>query len=111
MNLGLALGLPPAIAITPGFTSLLSVLLYMFIKSEGITGVPGITGPPLPARVIMGVIALLLNANVVLVLVTGGLTAAGQCKLAVVYVLSCSVPHALAAKARAGGWMAPAIAA
>ena len=64
-SLALALGLPPAAAITPGFTGLVSVLAYMAAVGSGITGVPGITGPPMPARVINGAIAIVLNVNVV----------------------------------------------
>ena len=109
INLGLALGLSPVLAVTPGFTSLVTILLYMFFKKQGITGVPGITGPPLPARVINGLIALLLNLNVVLTLITGGMSGGDFFKLVFVYALATGVPHVLAAKARGAGWMAPAI--
>lgn len=49
-NLCLAVELPPACAVAPGFCAIFSLLVYMMVTKQGITGVPGITGPPIPAR-------------------------------------------------------------
>ena len=105
-SLALALGLPPAAAITPGFTGLVSVLAYMAAVGSGITGVPGITGPPMPARVINGAIAIVLNVNVVCLVAEGDVSGGALGALAAVYALAVGVPHALGAKHRSAGWMA-----
>ena len=59
VDLGLAIGYDPVIAVTTGFTGLFSTLLFMGVTATGITGVPGLTGPPIPARVIMATVAIL----------------------------------------------------
>ena len=97
-NIGLCLGLAPVVAVTPGATAMFSALLYMGVGGNGITGVPGLTGPPVPARVIVGTVALLLNAN----LFSQG---APSAEASALYAVAVAVPHLLAAKHRAAGWL------
>jgi hypothetical protein len=103
VNLGLCLGFEPLVAVTPSATSLFALLAFMFITGNGITGVPGLAGPPVPARVIMGSVFALVTANLVQ-------TAAGvPTSFWAVYVVCIAVPQAIAAKHRAAGWMTAAI--
>merc|ERR1711988_75734 len=62
---GLTLQLPPPLAVCAGITGAITILLMMSITAVGITGIPGITGPPKPARVMLILIGTLLNWNVV----------------------------------------------
>ena len=98
VNLGLALGLPPVLAITPSATSLFGLLAFMFVTDTGITGVPGLAGPPVPARIIMGTVAVLVNANLFL-------NAAPPTFFWLLYVVVIAVPQLIGAKHRAAGWM------
>merc|ERR1712054_676552 len=97
--LGLALKLDPALASAPAVTTIIFVLAYMVVKKEGITGVPGITGPPMPARVIMSVVFVFLTINLFVQAAAGAISAADWGKLSLVYVLGIGVSQGLAAKA------------
>ena len=105
VNLCLALGIEPVLAVTPSATSLFVMLAFMFITGNGITGVPGLSGPPVPARVIMGTVAILLNANLVMAIMAGAV----PISLYIVYVLAIVWPQGISAKHRAAGWMTAAI--
>lgn len=63
-NLGNALGVPPAIAVAPGVTGMLSVIWFMALLRKSVTGVDGVAGPPLPMRLGLSVVCLIVNANV-----------------------------------------------
>ena len=98
----LAFGVMPAPAITTGATSLAVVLLFMAVKGTSITGLPGFYGPPIPARIIVGTIALVANANVITTLIEGG---SAPVAFWIIYVLAIAVPQLFGAKLRAEGWM------
>ncbi len=61
--LGLALDLPPAFAVCAGLTGMVTILLYMAVAGHSITGIPGVRGPPVPARIALIIIGIVLNAN------------------------------------------------
>ena len=105
VNLCLALGLDPVLAVTPSATSLFCLIAFMFITGNGITGVPGLSGPPIPARVILGTVGLLVNTNLVMTVMAGGV----PISFWVVYVLAIAWPQALGLKIRNAGWMTVAI--
>lgn len=102
VNLGLALGFDPVLAVTPSATSLFLILAFMFITGNGITGVPGLSGPPVPARIIMGTVGILVNANLFMNIPSG-------VGFWVVYLIAIAWPQALGFKIRSAGWMTDAI--
>ena len=59
--LGLALDLPPAFAVCAGLTGMVTILLYMAVAGHSITGIPGVRGPPVPARIIIGTVSRTLR--------------------------------------------------
>lgn len=63
-NLGNALGVPPAIAVAPGVTGMFSVIWFMALLRKSLTGVDGVAGPPLPMRLGLSAVCLIVNANV-----------------------------------------------
>ena len=69
-----------------------------------ITGIPGIAGPPVPARVILVVIGLFLNINAIAVALDGDEPAATWVTFVIVYILSVGIPQAIAYKHRTDGW-------
>jgi len=100
--LGLAIELPPALAVPAGLAGPLTVLGYMAIMKESITGIPGIMGPPLPARIALIVIGLVINANVIVHAIDG--EDDPWIAFGVLYLVCLSVPHLVALKHRKAGW-------
>lgn len=103
-SLELALAVPPPLAATAAISGPLSVLIYMALAGHSITGIPGVTGPPLPAKIVIGLVGLTLNANAVLMYLDG--VAAPWVAFAAVYLGLVLVLHGIAVKARATGWTA-----
>ena len=103
-HLGLALDVPPALVAGSVLPGMISILLYMAIRGESITGIPGVYGPPKPARVALVVIGLVLVANLAAHIPAGDVDRGTWNKVIVLMLASVGIPHALAAKARAGGW-------
>ncbi|CAD7936032.1 unnamed protein product [Amoebophrya sp. A25] len=63
--LGLALRLVPELAVFPTFLNLFVFLAYMKIFRQSPMGVPGITGPPLPAIIINVTVTMYLLINLI----------------------------------------------
>jgi hypothetical protein len=68
----------------------------MAVTKTSITGIPGISGPPMPARIMIAVIGLVLNVNVLLHVFDGDIAGAEWIKFVVVYVFSFAVPRTVA---------------
>ena len=100
-NLGLAIGYEPVLAITSGFTGLFRTFVTMGVTGAGITGVPGLTGPPMPARIIMTIVTLVLTANLVMTVLEGEVPVSFYA----VYGFAIVFPQAIGAKHRSDGWM------
>ena len=109
--LGLALKLPPALAAVPGTTSIVSGLMYMALFQTGIIGLPGISGPPIPARVILTAVGLVLNINMFVTAADGTYKNDASddlwTKLIIVYIIAVGIPHGIAAMHRNNGWEVP----
>ena len=105
--IGLTLGVPPPLAVCAGITGAITVLLMMAITKTSITGIPGITGPPMPARIMLLLIGAFLNVNAVLHAIDGDIDGTTWTKFGCLYAASIAIPHAIAAKHRAAGWNAP----
>ena len=100
-SLELAMGVPPPLAATAAVSGPLSVLIYMAVAGHSITGIPGVTGPPLPGKIIIGVVGLTLNTNAVMMIMEG---AGSLVPFASVYVFLIAVLHLIAFKHRSTGW-------
>ena len=103
----LTLGVSAPLAVCAGTAGVISILLMMAITKESITGIPGISGPPMPARILIGLIGLLLNVNAILHIFDGDIPSDQWVSFAIVYVISCVVPHGIAFKHRKEGWSTP----
>ena len=97
-SVGLALDLPAPLAATAALSGPLSVLGFMAIMKTSITGIPGISGPPLPARVALLVVGCILNGNAIAVALDGTKTA--WATFGIIYVLAMGIPQAIALKHR-----------
>jgi len=103
---GLTLDVSPPLAICASITGAVSVLLWMAFTQVSITGIPGIAGPPMPARIVLMVICLVLNINVVLHVLDGDVVALEWIKFGSLYTASVGVPHLIAFRHRSAGWAA-----
>ena len=101
LTLNLTIGVSPPLAVTAALSGPISVLLFMAIMKTSITGIPGIMGPPLPARVVLIVIGAILNINVIMHIFDGDVDALEWEKFAGLYILAVGVPHLVGAKHRA----------
>lgn len=70
----------------------------MAITKQSITGIPGITGPPVPARIALILVGLILNGNAIAIAVDG--TQTPWVTFVLVYFVSMAIPHAIARKHR-----------
>ena len=104
MILGLDLGLPAALAVCAALGGPLSVLGFMAITKQSITGIPGISGPPLPARIALIVIGSVININAIMHGIDGADSAATWIKFFSLYVVAVAVPHLVGFKHRSAGW-------
>ena len=109
MILSLTLGLIAPLALCAATSGLISILLMMAITKTSITGIPGITGPPMPARIGLIVVGALLNINAALHIFDGDISNADWLTFALLYIVSVGVPHAIAFKHRKEGWNTPAM--
>lgn len=106
----LAMKLPPALAATPPVTGMCTVLLYMGVAQTGIVGFPGISGPPMPARIVIAVIGLVLNVNWIIIANDGHLKNDNTqmpdvwTKFIIMYIFSIAFYHGIAYKHRTDGW-------
>lgn len=100
-SLELAMDVPPPLAATAAVSGPLSVLIYMAVAGHSITGIPNVTGPPLPGKIIIGVVGLTLNTNAVMMIMEG---AGSLVPFASVYVFLPAVLHLIAFKHRSTGW-------
>jgi hypothetical protein len=105
--LGLTIGVPTPLATCAGTTGAITILLMMAITKQSITGIPGITGPPMPARVVLVIIGTVLNVNVVLHALDGDMDPSEWLKFGALYSVSIAVPHLVALKHRSAGWSTP----
>lgn len=96
----LTMGVPNPLAVCAGTSGAITILLMMAVTKQSITGIPGITGPPMPARVGLIVIGILLHFNVLLHIFDGDVDGATWLKFLGVYTMSLAVPHGLAFKHR-----------
>ena len=101
-NLGLALGYEPVLAVTIGFTSLFGTFVFMMAAKTGITGVPGLSGPPMPARIIMSLVSIILTVNLVMTAMDDDDVPMSYW---LVYVFAIAWPQAIGFKHRSDGWM------
>ena len=102
--LGLALALPPALALLAGLSGIMGQLFYMVVNAHSPMGLPGISGPPVPARVVLVVIELALIANAVSGFASGLYAGVDTKTLAGLCAYSLALPWLIAAKHRAKGW-------
>merc|ERR1719478_161224 len=61
--LATTLEVPPALGIAAVVGGPISILIWMPVMKMGITGIPGIMGPPMPARIALIVIGVVTNLN------------------------------------------------
>ena len=97
-SVGLALSLPAPLAATAALSGPLSVLGFMAIMKTSITGIPGISGPPLPARVALLIVGCILNGNAIAVALDGTETA--WVTFGILYFFAMAIPHGIALKHR-----------
>jgi len=97
-SVGLALDLPAPLAATAALSGPLTVLGFMAIMKVSITGIPGISGPPLPARIALLVVGCILNGNVIAVALDGTETA--WVTFGILYFFAMAIPHGIALKHR-----------
>ena len=97
-SVGLAVELPIPLAACAAVSGPISVLIFMGIAKTSITGIPGIAGPPLPPRIALVIVALILNGNAIAVFMDG--TAVAWSTFFAVYVAAVGVPHAVGFKHR-----------
>ena len=107
--IGLAIGLIIPLAICAGVSGAISILLMMAITKVGITGIAGISGPPVPARIMLIIIGVLLNVNAVLHAFDGDVDATVWWKFGGLYLISVAIPHLIALKHRKAGWAMPLV--
>jgi hypothetical protein len=98
--ISLALSIPPPLAVCSSITGAVSILLWMAMFSTSITGIPGICGPPLPARILLIIIGLVLNVNAIMHVIDGDIVGSVWTKFISVYVCSVAIPHLIAFKHR-----------
>jgi len=98
--LGITIGLPPPLAVPAALSGPLTILGYMAIMKVSITGIPGIAGPPMPARIALLVIGTVLHANVIMHIFDGDITALEWEKFIAVYITGLCAPHMIAMKHR-----------
>ena len=107
-----------ALAVTPGIGSVFGMVAFMMVRGFGITGVPGLNGPPLPAKIILCIVKLTIVANAIVQLEAGGSMhpALGVDGVpggvnpvlrdfAAMYLVAVLVPQLIAAKHRKKSWM------
>ena len=109
LALSLTLGITPVLAIAAGTAGAISILLTMAITKHSITGIPGITGPPMPARVMLILMGVILTVNTILHFVDGDIDGSEWIKFGGVYLMSLVIPHGIAFKHRKEGWSTPAM--
>ena len=97
-SVGLALELPATLAATAALSGPLTVLGFMAIMKTSITGIPGISGPPMPARIALIIVGFILNGNAIAIALDGTETA--WLTFGVVYLFALVVPHGIAGKHR-----------
>lgn len=97
-SVGLALSLPAPLAATAALSGPLTVLGFMAIMKTSITGIPGISGPPLPARIALLIVGVILNGNAIAIALDGTETA--WVTFGVLYFFAMVVPHGIAVKHR-----------
>jgi len=106
LTIGLFIGVSNPLAVCAGVSGAITILLTMAVTKQSITGIPGITGPPVPARVMLLIIGLGLNVNVIMHALDGDIESSEWVKFGAVYLVSVALPHAIAAKHRAEKWSA-----
>ena len=100
LTLGITIGLPAPLAVTAALSGPLTILGYMAIMKVSITGIPGIAGPPMPARIALLVIGTVLHANVIMHIFDGDITGLEWEKFIAVYFVALCAPHMVAMKHR-----------
>jgi hypothetical protein len=93
-SVALALELPAPLAACAALSGPLTVLGFMAIAQVSITGIVGISGPPIPARVALIVVGVILNGNAIAIYQDGTETA--WMTFGIVYLVSMAIPHLIA---------------
>ena len=101
---GAASGVPMVLGITAAVSGPISVLLFMSYFRQSITGIPGISGPPMPARILLILIGIVIHANAILHVVDGDVAGLDWAKFGGLYVIAVSIPHLIGLKHRKEQW-------
>lgn len=104
VSLGLYLDYPPALAIFAGSTGIMAQLFYMVIFGRSPMGLPGVHGPPIPARVIL-VLVQLFQFYAFFTNVTKGVYKNVHMRSYAAFLgFAICLPMVIAAHHRANGW-------
>jgi len=104
LMIGLTIELPAALSACAAVAGPITILFWMAINKTSITGIPGIMGPPLPARVVLMVIGITLHVNAIMHGVDGSDSSSAWIKFFALYFASLAVPHLIGFKHRKDGW-------
>ena len=98
--LGGALGYAADLSGTIGLTAVVGTLVYMAKVKDGITGLPGFAGAPLPVAILFTLFATVLNINAVLATIDGSISI----KFWLVEAVAVAIPQLLGYKIRKTGY-------
>ena len=102
--LSVAIGIPPALGVAACIAGPISVLIWMPLMKMSITGIPGIMGPPMPARIVLIVIGTVTTINAIMHGVEGDTDGATWTKFFSIFVSAVGIPHLISFKHRSEGW-------
>ena len=102
-NLGIAIGFPPALSMLTGISAGVTQLFYIVFTNQSPTGLPGVSGPPLPAKVLLTIIESTLLSNAFCGFVSGYYSDVSFMKFVLFLIYGISVPMILAMMLRQQG--------